>query len=300
VSKLREGAMVTKKLVFVFNKFYGMLLSDLHALGVANMSTALPVVAPKKSDTFFATFREAHAAFHDLYKTPAVRLVTDAAFRGGPPVVEGLTLDALHALGLDDAGARGMESYLHIMYLCAMVAACGDDRADQMIEHLLRVMQAIEERGADLDDLISEVVNPAMRAVLDKVRVFMTAPDDGMADGTDDESALDAIKESSLGRLAQEISSKIDLSELDIQDPTDVMKLFSDERGSKVIGNIMETVSASLQSKIASGDIRQEELVQDALKVMSSLQGGGNVATPGGNLMQDMLGAIGGLGAMPR
>lgn len=310
--------MAPRKLVFVFNRFYSMLLADLHAMGVPEVSAALPMVAPKKSDAFFQRFSEAHRPFHAGY-VGGSRVTDDPEFRK-VQVVEGVSVSTLLSLGMSEGGLQAMESYLHIMYLCVLISqTCGDAQRDATIEHVLGIMKAVEEGSEDADELIADVVNADMRAILCKIRDGMSRPphpaDDkeNLPPATDRENArpadnknlppaaaeeegldddcLNAIRDSSLGKLAQEISSQIDLSDLNIGEPADVMKLFSDQSGGRVIGNIMEAVGSTIQAKLADGELKQDELMRDAINVMGSL---GAAKGPQGEMIKNMLGAFGG------
>lgn len=107
------------------------------------------------------------------------------------------------------------------------------------------------------------------------------------------EETLKEIEGTSLGNLAKEIMKDINVEEL--------QKSFSDPNGNILgslqdpnsgLGKMIGTVSQSMMSKLASGEINQETLLQDAMSLATKLPG----MLPGG--MGSAANGLGGLGAM--
>jgi hypothetical protein len=119
------------------------------------------------------------------------------------------------------------------------------------------------------------------------------------------DDALKRIEGTSLGKLAKEIMSEINMDEIQksVEDG-DILKSLSNPEGS--LTKVLSTVSAKMISKMASGELKQESLLQDAMQLAADLGvGGGGAGGMGG--MGDMaamiqqlqkmgIGGIGGMG----
>jgi hypothetical protein len=107
------------------------------------------------------------------------------------------------------------------------------------------------------------------------------------------EDGIKEIENTSLGALAKEIMKDIDVDELQrsFSDPnTNILGSLQDPNSG--LGKMIGTVSQSMISKLASGEIKQETLLQDAMSLASKLPG----MLPGG--MGSAANGLGGLGAM--
>lgn len=78
-----------------------------------------------------------------------------------------------------------------------------------------------------------------------------------------DEELKDRLESSTIGSIAKEISSEIDLTNMDIKNPEDIMKLMS--------GNIIGKVGEKIQKKISSGEIKQQDLLSEAISMLGSM-----------------------------
>lgn len=121
------------------------------------------------------------------------------------------------------------------------------------------------------------------------------------------------IESTSLGKLAKEIMEEVDLSNLQnsLGEDGDIFKALTDPNSG--ITSLLGKVSQKMISKLASGEIKQENLLEDAMKFATKLPGlmpggtsGNGSSSSGGGLdfgnmasmMQSMMGGMGGLGAL--
>jgi hypothetical protein len=111
---------------------------------------------------------------------------------------------------------------------------------------------------------------------------------------------LEEIEQTTLGKLAKEIMDEINLDDLQKSVSPDLlqgnlMDMFTKQDGG--LAKIISTVSQKMVSKMASGELQQEDLLKDALNVATKLPG----MMPGGmgndfSKMGDMLSALSGMG----
>ena len=95
----------------------------------------------------------------------------------------------------------------------------------------------------------------------------------------------ESAKNSKIANLAKEISEEIDVSSIKIEKPEDIMKMMDFSSSNNVMGDIIKKVSSKITDKIQNGDLNQQDLLSEAMGMMSMMGGKGG-------------GAFGGLGDM--
>ena len=118
----------------------------------------------------------------------------------------------------------------------------------------------------------------------------------GAASGSSSQdSLLSELENTTLGKLAKEIMNDVNVDEIQqsIGDGGDILKAFSDPNGK--MSQLIGTVTQKMVSKLASGELKQDSLLNDAMKLAGALPGGG----AGGMFEQisKMAGMFGGGGA---
>ena len=94
--------------------------------------------------------------------------------------------------------------------------------------------------------------------------------------------STDFLENGLLGKLATELSSEINLDNMDLDiEQTDnvedvLSNLISGDNPLKFM-NLIQTVGQKIQSKVQNGDFKQEDLFNEAKKMMGNLQGSSNL-----------------------
>ena len=91
--------------------------------------------------------------------------------------------------------------------------------------------------------------------------------------------------------LAQELSKEIDLT--GIENPADLLNFSNLTSGNNVIGNIVSKVGSKIQQKLGTGELKQEDLISEAINMMSMMNKNG-VDIMSNPLFKGMMGAMGG------
>ena len=92
-------------------------------------------------------------------------------------------------------------------------------------------------------------------------------------DDEDDETSMpndigaDILQGTKIGNLAQEISKEIDLKELNIEKPEDILNLGNNN----MLGNIINKVGSKMQEKIDNGELKHEDLIKEAFGMFNSM-----------------------------
>ena len=105
------------------------------------------------------------------------------------------------------------------------------------------------------------------------------------------------LTDTSIGKLAKDIVSDLDLSKIkqSIEKDGDILSaLGSKESG---LGDLLSNVSKKMSEKLASGEINQQELLGDALKFAGNIGGGGKKGSgmPDLSSMMKMMSSMGGM-----
>jgi hypothetical protein len=161
---------------------------------------------------------------------------------------------------------------------------------------VLAMLQKAQDVSAELDDIVDDDV----KAILSKIKSFDTTDADAKLEDAGDAlpipptEFLESIENSKIASLAKDIAKEIDISSLNIDKPEDIAKMLDFSSENNFLGNIVNKVSSTLTDKINKGELKQEDLMNEAMSMMGMLNGGNGGA--GG--LADMLKGMGGLGGL--
>lgn len=181
-------------------------------------------------------------------------------------------------------GAKTLKHFLTTLF--SLTYALEDDD----VEAMLKV--AKDESGASAADLTLEEV----RSMWERLKTQT----DKAAEGSDVPDMFKDIEGTSLGQLAKEIMDEVDLSKLSssLSEGGDILQaLSSPDNG---VANLLTTVSQKMVSKLATGELKQETLLSDAMKLAGKLggvgAGGANGLMNMGSMLSSLQGLMGGGG----
>jgi hypothetical protein len=162
--------------------------------------------------------------------------------------------------------------------------------------HLLRLIQSDKKETTEYKELFEEIIDDDVSKLLSKVSVVshVVEPEQLGGDAKPDGSPFDilqSLENSKIANLAKEITSEIDLSNLSIDKPEDISKLMNMSGDNNFLGDIVSKVSSKLTEKLSTGELKQEDLMNEAMSVMGALNGSDGL----GSLLKNM-GGMGGLG----
>lgn len=134
-----------------------------------------------------------------------------------------------------------------------------------VLEGVLAVFKAFQD-GTEPTVVIAGATETtqALLSVLHACYQPSPEPAPRTADGLED-----LFKNTKIGELAREIAREIDVTDLQAQPSEDLISNMMNPNGpmSKIIGS----VGTKIQSKLASGDLRQEDLMAEAMSMMQKL-----------------------------
>jgi hypothetical protein len=186
---------------------------------------------------------------------------------------------------------QGVALY-YLVLLSLFARAPEEEAATKHLVEVLRKPQPWTEEDVDKEDMAAEV-RGRLRLLRD---IYPKKARPSAADAPAEDNPLFAeLENTSLGRLAKEIMNDVDVEEISksIGEDGDILKALGNPDGG--MAKLLGTVSQKMIAKLASGELKQDALMQDAMKLASTLPGmagGGGKATDGLGNMASMMSEI--------
>ena len=163
--------------------------------------------------------------------------------------------------------------YLSVLYIYT------NELTEEEITDILKYLQSVtDEPETDVD---LKVENENIKTVLKRLNDMK---------GDNIKSSMpnmDSLKDTTIGKIAKEIIDGVDLTKIkqSITDEGDIFKAIA--KPDSGFGELFTNVSQKMSSKISSGELSQEAIMQDAMKFASILPGlfggGGGGSGDGGD-----------------
>ena len=265
--------------VRVYNKFLIDMVINLKGAN-AGIKKALKAAGHKAIDPTSVNYIE-----HAVSTIPRAAMVNgiapcdalaDARVCAFEPI-NGLSIGVI-AEGASDDGAHAVRSYLYILAtLCVTFTECrdGNDGNDVLVTNVLDVLSRVQT-GEDADDALDGIMDDDIAALLEHLGSVSAAasaaaaakPQDA-AHGLDD--VMKTLENSKIADLAKEIAAEIDVSQLaSVENPMDFLNFANMSDSNSMLGNIVSKVGSKIQNKLASGEIRHDELLSEAVSLLKA------------------------------
>lgn len=181
-----------------------------------------------------------------------------------------------------------VKCYLYDLFMLSHLYKLNIASDDETITSELfnKAIQFIDNSGnIVLEDELDNVFDDELRTLLQNIyetkkdmnRSMVTINQENLdtdARPKEFDNAFEFLNNSRIGDLAKEISQDIDIGSLNLEKPEDLLNMDSIFSGDNpVLGDIIGKVSSKISNKIASGELKQEDLMQEALAMMSKLNG---------------------------
>lgn len=283
---------MSEQCIFVFNQYYWDLLKKSKDLAKQKKEVSKParnILRAIRSN--YTSFDKSSIEHLEFFKTEAASFWNDYTTKPIEEIEAEATLSSsavqiFKGVSLGDLFAVLQHPYLLHQYLVIFGLLTEISDPAPLVE-VVKAFTSDEKYAVAFDALDSDRTKEIVGRlhVLYKKNVHISM-DEGLRD----------IENTSLGKLAKEIMSEVNIEELQkTLGSGNIADIFQNPAG---LTNLLSTVSQKMVSKMASGEIKQEQLFQDAMslaaKLPSMLPGG--MAKDLGNL-GDILGSMTGGGA---
>lgn len=292
---------MSEQAVFVFNQYYWDLLKKCKDRAKQQKETSKParnilrairsnyMSFDKSSREHLDAFKAALAcdSFWETYTTKTLEEIEALEFEGAA------SLQVFNGISLADLCQVMQHTYLLHQYVSLLGLLTTVEDPKPLVD-TVKSFTEDEKYAAALES----ITDAATKAVVERLHTLYKRNTHISMD-----SGLRDIENTSLGKLAKEIMDEVNVDELQkTLGGGNIAEVFQNPSG---LTNLLSTVSQKMVSKMASGELKQEQLLQDAVniatKLPSMLPGGmskdfANIGNILGNLTS-MMGATGGAGA---
>lgn len=266
------------QIIFTFNKFFYDLVKDLKSsnIGLKNQIKKHYTVKNNESRDHFELI-EKELGTEDVIKC-LVSSPLDQVFTFGQLTKVHILID----LDINDILLQipvdFKDPFLGYIYLFAILILVSRDEVHEVHTDLfMAVMHTINaiQKKEPFDHLIDDILDDDISALLvnfekcQKAVVDATAPSSMPSMPKGMESMEGLMENSQIGSIAKEIASSIDVSKINPED------MLSGANGN-MIGDLVSKVGTRLQEKFNDGSMNQEDLVKEAMSMMSMIGGGKN------------------------
>jgi len=268
----------------VFNQYYFDLLKKLKSVAKNNKyeshDARVMLRGIKKHyqswDKLSAEFRRVFKEITDATFADYAALQSDVetldnwvATHGDMMVYKDIPLKTIASVGKDN---------LIIHHYLTILSIFKDDMTDENVAAVLDVLRNLADKGVPTK--IAAIAEPGIQLQLQRlVDLASVRVDKAIKQPFD---AMPDIENTSLGKLAKEILQEVNIDELQTSmGDGDIMKALANPDGGLV--KLLGTVSQKMISKMSTGELKQENLLQDAMKLASTI--GGKEMGALGNIM---------------
>lgn len=175
--------------------------------------------------------------------------------------------------------------YLTLLSVFALPSVSDDPKQLAAVLEVLKKKQPWTE-----DDFSAHDFPDNIRTRLKLLESILAVPD---APPSKDQKFLQELESTSLGRLATEIMKEVDVEELSntIGEDGDILKALGNPDGG--MAKLLGSVSQKMISKLASGELKQETLMKDAMTLASKLPSMAGGTDPGLGDMASLMENVG-------
>jgi hypothetical protein len=168
--------------------------------------------------------------------------------------------------------AATMKTYFLVFKILCRVYADKDD--NETINVVLERIKQVLNRDASV--MLSDILDDDLVGIFTELKETCDASDDiidiGETPAPNVPPSFESFFDNSMiGSLAKEISKEIDVKDLNITNPNDLLNFENLSNSNNVLGNVVNKVSTKIHERIASGNISQSDLIGEAMNLMGML-----------------------------
>jgi hypothetical protein len=174
--------------------------------------------------------------------------------------------------GDSNGNGSAQRGYLYtLVTLCIVYSEVRDngDGSDTLVSNVLEVLSRVQS-GEAPDEALDGIMEDDVVAVLERL-ADVTAEMAAERPAPELDDIMNSLESSKIADLAKEISSEIDMSKIaSMENPMDLLNFSNMTDSNSVLGNIVSKVGSKIQSKLANGEMRHDELLSDAVSLLKA------------------------------
>ena len=262
---MNKKYMVTlqKQIIYVFNKFTKAFIKE-----VKKENNDVKNILKQNYLCFDKSTEEYIEDFVSQVRKEEIQECLDNADNDNDLIQN---LQVLKDLSVSQITSDSKYYYLHIFNLLAKLYDDStkleedDDKTKNSLKAILVSVLKILNGNYEFEDIIDEIFDDDYVKLMKRVNEHKVEESD---DDNDDLFNISTLQDSKIGKLAQEISANIDVSQLNGTNMNNINDLFSGENNA--MASIIQQVSSVMSQKMQNGEINQEELMGEAMSMMGN------------------------------
>ena len=276
-----------QKIKFVFNKVSLGFIKELKQKdpSIKKKIKENYTVFDKSSDAHIEHFIE-HSKFTDEFtkSNKTFNILECSTVKEFPIFKDILVADIVQVIEASEHEV--ISCYLYVLYMLSHLY--GLDENEQTTELFNKSFKFIDTKDLDIATELDNIFDDDLKVMFENIYDTRKCIDSSLCamkteepepsasasafDGF--ENAFDFLSNSKIGELAKEISQEIDVTNINVDKPEDLLDMDSLLSGkNQVLGDIIGKVSNRISTKIQSGEVKQEDLLKEAMEMMSKLNG---------------------------
>ena len=269
-----EGASASEKRVYLFNRFYFDLLKKVKNQAKKQKATnrdARNILRAIKAS--YASYATGSAEYIDALTSSIPSSFWEAYYACGEDTIDAFlsTEEASAAWAYREISVGMLAScvkdkFLLHHYLTIFAIFLQKDAANEDVERAMELLKNLKTN--DIAAEIEPIANMDVKKWIVKLHAVYTHQITHVF-----QSQFSDMESTSIGKLAKEIMEEVDMSAIQntVSGDGDIFKALSDPNSG--IASLLGTVSQKMIGKLASGEIKQENLLEDAMKFATKLPG---------------------------
>jgi hypothetical protein len=280
IVKYHKAMELQNRILVAFNKFYSNFIKDIKASDeeIRSVIKKNYKVIDKLSEDYVEYFK---SQVKDLVSVIVEQdkevLSMNESFLRSKLAKDVTVAQVLKAI-TNDQDRQVFWNYVFILTTLMLVKNAYDEEEDNeqvelLFSSVITILAKIQGHDDGVSSLIADIMDDDIRTLLGKIRDFKTKVkmEDDAPSGFGN-----MLKDSMIANLAKEISDEIDVGNLNVEKPEDVLKLMDFSSSNNVVGDIIKKVSSKIHDKISTGELKQEELFGEAMNMMNMMNMGGS------------------------
>ena len=172
---------------------------------------------------------------------------------------------------LSDNNRSTIWEYIQTLFVLGETIMSDCDRVQNLIKNFRKIRENMGEGEVDGDNSNTDETTPEDQEMIDMLK---NLTENKSAEPLPESFFTDGM----IGKLAQELSEEIDVNSLNMnmENANSVDDIFGNLMGGEnpmKFMNLLQSVGQKIQSKVESGDLNQEKLVEEAQSMMGALHG---------------------------
>lgn len=267
---------ISEKILYLFNKIFSSFLKDLKLMDDELRTTIKSnyKLIDKTSDKYYEEFSsEIYSYIPELIQEKYENILEKN-------VCKNITYNMV-LTKLDDDNKIVFWNYIYILLTFSWIYKIEDEsNKNDLFDKSVKILSLIksgdnENIKNEMEDILEDEVKDLLDLVIktSSTDVKLNLEQENNNSGENIENMLGNSK---IASLAREIAEDVDVSQLNSDNPEDMIKNLLNFNENSILTNIIQKVGSTLGDKMSKGELTQEELMGEASTMMSMLGGTNN------------------------